>query len=288
MDREECKGIIEKYGGSCISGVTKKLDYLIVGEDGGQSKIEKATELNIKQINEDEFLQLICTKSGIKNPTYESSVDVEMQPNEEKENHTKELSESIDFLDTKKKVKEEARVKELSESIDFLDEKVDKKLHVTGTDSAPIQQKKIKTESVVAEKPIMKYEPREVVEPTLLWVDKYKPVKMNKIIGQTTEKSNAPKLFNWLKNWQKFHGSQEGKTAKKSWNDQETGSSFKAALLSGPPGIGKTTTAQLVCQEAGYTYIEFNASDARSKKLLDKVLGKLLLMNNLWIHLNIY
>ena len=41
---------------------------------------------------------------------------------------------------------------------------------------------------------------------------------------------------------------------------------FKAALLSGPPGIGKTTAAQLVCQHLNYEYIEKNASDQRSKK----------------------
>ena len=39
----------------------------------------------------------------------------------------------------------------------------------------------------------------------------------------------------------------------------------KAVLLSGPPGIGKTTMAQLVCKEAGYNWIELNASDVRSK-----------------------
>jgi replication-associated recombination protein RarA len=36
----------------------------------------------------------------------------------------------------------------------------------------------------------------------------------------------------------------------------------------GPPGIGKTTTAELTCKEAGYTFIALNASDSRSKKLL--------------------
>jgi replication factor C subunit 1 len=106
-----------------------------------------------------------------------------------------------------------------------------------------------------------------------LWVEKYKPKAMNKIIGQSTEKSNANKLLNWLRNWEKWHGTHSDKT-KKPWNDQETGSSFKAALLSGPPGIGKTTTANLVCKEAGFTFIELNASDSRSKKLLSSVLGK--------------
>ena len=38
----------------------------------------------------------------------------------------------------------------------------------------------------------------------------------------------------------------------------------RAALLSGPPGIGKTTSATLVCRHAGYEVIEMNASDKRN------------------------
>lgn len=82
LDRDECKRIVEKYGGSIISGVTKKLDFLVVGEDAGLSKIQKANELNIKQINEDEFLQLICSRSGITKPKYEETEIVMMDEEE--------------------------------------------------------------------------------------------------------------------------------------------------------------------------------------------------------------
>lgn len=51
------------------------------------------------------------------------------------------------------------------------------------------------------------------------------------------------------------------------------GAGFRAALLSGPPGIGKTTTATLVCKEAAFTYFETNASDSRSKKILQETIG---------------
>lgn len=44
------------------------------------------------------------------------------------------------------------------------------------------------------------------------------------------------------------------------------GKTFKAALLSGPPGIGKTTSAHLAVKEVGYDYFELNASDTRNKK----------------------
>lgn len=43
------------------------------------------------------------------------------------------------------------------------------------------------------------------------------------------------------------------------------GQSPKAALLSGDPGIGKTTTARLLAVELNYAVSEFNASDVRNK-----------------------
>jgi replication factor C subunit 1 len=43
-------------------------------------------------------------------------------------------------------------------------------------------------------------------------------------------------------------------------------------MLSGPPGIGKTTTAHLIAKECGYKVIEMNASDTRNKKLLETML----------------
>jgi DNA polymerase III delta prime subunit len=44
---------------------------------------------------------------------------------------------------------------------------------------------------------------------------------------------------------------------------------FRAVLITGPPGIGKTSAAHLCAVAAGYTPVELNASSARSKKLIE-------------------
>lgn len=57
--REEIKEEIEKLGGTNLSGVSKKLDYLIVGKDAG-SKLKKAEELGtVKILSEEEFLEIV-------------------------------------------------------------------------------------------------------------------------------------------------------------------------------------------------------------------------------------
>ena len=58
MTRDEAKEKIEQLGGNVFSSVSRKIDYLVVGEEPG-SKLEKASELGVKIINEREFLALL-------------------------------------------------------------------------------------------------------------------------------------------------------------------------------------------------------------------------------------
>ncbi|WP_428657771.1 NAD-dependent DNA ligase LigA [Runella sp.] len=59
MSREELEAKIEANGGKLLSGVSAKLNFLIVGEKPGASKIDKATRLNVKLISEEEFLGML-------------------------------------------------------------------------------------------------------------------------------------------------------------------------------------------------------------------------------------
>ncbi|HPV22449.1 MAG TPA: helix-hairpin-helix domain-containing protein, partial [bacterium] len=56
--REMFAELIKNLGGKVSSSVSKKTHYLLAGENAG-SKLAKATELNVKVINEEEFKQLI-------------------------------------------------------------------------------------------------------------------------------------------------------------------------------------------------------------------------------------
>jgi DNA ligase (NAD+) len=56
--RGEAKRLIEELGGQVASTVSKKVDYVVVGEAPG-SKLDQATELGIKTIDEQEFKKII-------------------------------------------------------------------------------------------------------------------------------------------------------------------------------------------------------------------------------------
>ncbi|XP_002963662.2 replication factor C subunit 1 [Selaginella moellendorffii] len=92
------------------------------------------------------------------------------------------------------------------------------------------------------------------------WPFKHKPKTTADIIAN---QSIVKQLKDWLSDWEKNNNavaaSAKGKKAASS------SASKKAVLLCGPPGIGKTTTARLLCEELGYEAVEVNASDSRGK-----------------------
>jgi DNA ligase (NAD+) len=58
FERDEARNIVESMGGMTASSVSKKVDFVVVGEDPG-SKFDKAKELGIKTLSEEEFKKMI-------------------------------------------------------------------------------------------------------------------------------------------------------------------------------------------------------------------------------------
>ncbi|GAA5889227.1 hypothetical protein JCM6882_000680 [Rhodosporidiobolus microsporus] len=96
---------------------------------------------------------------------------------------------------------------------------------------------------------------------TQLWTTKYAPQRINEICGN---KGHVEKLGRWLEAWPKSLKCDFKKPGPDAMN------SLRCVLISGPPGIGKTTSAHLVAKLQGYDVLELNASDTRSKKLLEE------------------
>ncbi|GMH33613.1 hypothetical protein BSKO_01447 [Bryopsis sp. KO-2023] len=84
-----------------------------------------------------------------------------------------------------------------------------------------------------------------------LWVDKYKPKAMKDLVGNS---GLIQELRSWLVNWKK--NCAKAKPAE-NWK--------KAVILSGSPGVGKTSSARIVAEATGFRTLDVNASITRKK-----------------------
>jgi replication factor C subunit 1 len=94
-----------------------------------------------------------------------------------------------------------------------------------------------------------------------LWTVKFAPTAINQICGN---KGLVEKLQKWLRD---FPRNQKKKFKLPGPDGMGV---YRAVMISGPPGIGKTTAAHLVAKLEGYDIVENNASDTRSKKLVEE------------------
>jgi DNA ligase (NAD+) len=58
MSRDEAKAKIRELGGDVSSSVSKETDFVVAGEATG-SKYDKAVELGVKILSEEEFLKIL-------------------------------------------------------------------------------------------------------------------------------------------------------------------------------------------------------------------------------------
>ena len=93
-----------------------------------------------------------------------------------------------------------------------------------------------------------------------LWTVKYAPNAASQVVGN---KQQLEKLQSWLRAFPrnaKTHFKMPGK---------DGSGTYRAVMIHGGPGIGKTTAAHLAAKLEGYDVVESNASDTRSKKLVE-------------------
>ncbi|MEK6547430.1 MAG: BRCT domain-containing protein, partial [Bacteroidota bacterium] len=59
FERDELKAKIIANGGKVVSSISSKLDYLVAGNNMGPAKLEKANQLNIQILSEEDFIALL-------------------------------------------------------------------------------------------------------------------------------------------------------------------------------------------------------------------------------------
>lgn len=81
------------------------------------------------------------------------------------------------------------------------------------------------------------------------WAEKYRPKYLGEVLGNGTA---VKQMLDWARNWTP---------------------NSRPLLLTGKPGIGKTSAALALAEDMNWEVLELNASDARTKSIIERVAG---------------
>jgi chromosome transmission fidelity protein 18 len=112
--------------------------------------------------------------------------------------------------------------------------------------------------------------PRSKSRRTLMWTEKYRARNFMELVG---DDRTHRQVLRWLKAWDPLVFPKSGKakptvTKRPGTEAEEEKPHRKILLLTGPPGLGKTTLAHVCARQAGYEVMEINASDERSRDVV--------------------
>ena len=245
MSRETVEDMILSYGGKVSSAVSGKTDYCLAGTGETMNglavtegtKYKAAVEKGAQIMEMPKFLEIIDQYEKAKPPQA--------------------------FLPTPSvSTKEPVRAPTVNPSFKRYDDNgnpISAPISSANGNSFNNYASTMGSSGQVGEAPPCKGDANGYIE-TNMWVDKYKPSKIEDVIGANDIVS---KLSIWLQKWDAVHIK---KNIKIPFSKENPGA--KAVLISGPPGIGKTTISTLCGKKFGYEVLEMNASDARGKKAI--------------------
>ncbi|KAI0441195.1 hypothetical protein F4803DRAFT_435307 [Xylaria telfairii] len=129
------------------------------------------------------------------------------------------------------------------------------------------------TSTPIPDDPLPSVEDHTVKKPkrTLLWTEKYRARNFMDLVGDDLTNRQVLK---WLKKWDPivFPGASKSRPAIRrpgvKAEAEEERPHRKILMLTGPPGLGKTTLAHVCARQAGYEVMEINASDDRSRDVV--------------------
>jgi replication factor C subunit 1 len=242
IDRDKLTNILKGFGARVTSGVSKKTTHLVHGsilEDG-------------RQVNESR-----------------------------KYKDAEKLGTTIfDFYQLQEFVREKLK----DENLDLLNMESYSKPEENATETKPAKlegKSYLKKKTGTATKEVNNITvitgnnlPHEDEVEANLWTTKYAPESMDDIIGN---QGVVKKLSTWLDDWEDVVINENKKEVNSSFRKGKVDNpNARACIISGDPGIGKTTTVRLIAKDKGYRTFELNASDQRNKAIINKHIGYLM------------